>query len=125
MSAPMPGPADAPVEAIPGAPLISVDDDTDAELTALVAEYDRLDAEVKEKVERLESVKTRIKAELAARKPGESEVLLAAPSVLDKPLRMVWKISWRFDSKKLKAADPHTWVRYAKQGGAWYLERVK
>lgn len=40
-------------------------------------------------------------------------------------LRVTWTTSWRLDSKRLKADDPETWVRYAKQSGTWVLKAVK
>ena len=111
-----------PAPVIPGAPLVAAEQDS--ELAQLVTEYDRLDAQVKELGEKLDTVKTRIKAELVNLRPGEAEVLLTAPG-LEKPLRMWFQEKWTFDSKKLKSTDPMTWVQYARKSGAWYLGRSK
>lgn len=108
--------------AIPGAPLVTAE--PDSELEQLVTEYDRLDVEVKAKTEQLNTLKTRIKAELSERKPGETEVLLTARG-LASPLRMYWQEKWTLDSKALKAKAPEIWVRWAKQSGTWYLGRQK
>lgn len=108
--------------AIPGPPLVTAAPDT--ELAQLVAEYDRLDVEVKARSTELESVKARIKVALQEVKPGESEVLLTAPG-LAKPLKMWFQEKWTLDTKRLKNEAPEIWVRWAKKGGSWYFGRCK
>lgn len=118
----MPGTPDTLATEIPGAPLVTAAPDT--ELAQLVAEYDRLDVEVKAKTAELDDIKARLKVKLQELKPGETEVLLSAPGLV-KPLRMYWQEKWTLDSKRLKAQIPEVWVRFAKQGGSWYLARTK
>jgi hypothetical protein len=40
-------------------------------------------------------------------------------------LAMTYVETWRFDSKRFKADDPHTYVRYANKSGTWKLEKAK
>ncbi len=108
--------------AIPGPPLVTAAPDT--ELAQLVAEYDRLDVEVKERTAELESVKARLKVALQEAHPGQSEVLLTAPGLV-KPLKMWFQEKWSLDSKRLKNEAPEIWVRWAKKGGSWYFGRTK
>src|SRR5688500_9861453 len=108
--------------AIPGPPLVTAAPDT--ELAPLVAEYDRLDVEVKERTAELESVRARLKVALQEQHPGQSEVLLTAPGLV-KPLKMWFQEKWSLDSKRLKNEAPEIWVRWAKKGGSWYFGRCK
>lgn len=89
-------------------------------LKQLVATYARLKPELEELTERFEAAKASIKAELAEARPGETSVTLIDP-LLDRPLRMTHKTSWRIDSKKLKKELPETYVRYAYQSSTWEL----
>lgn len=107
---------------IPGPSLVTAAPDT--ELAQLVAEYDRLDVEVKAKSAELESVKARLKVALQEAKPGETEVLLTAPG-LAKPLKMWFQEKWTLDSKAMKNQAPEIWVRWAKKSGSWYFGRTK
>jgi hypothetical protein len=43
---------------------------------------------------------------------------------LAQPLQVAYAERWTVDAKKLKAEQPETYVRYAKQGGAWSLRAV-
>jgi hypothetical protein len=88
-------------------------------LEELQARYDDAEAQAKEAAERFEAVKNGIKTELAAMAPGALVIALAGRV----PLTLSWKTSWRLDSKTLKADDPLTYVRYAKQSGYWELRR--
>jgi len=108
--------------AIPGAPLVTAEPDT--ELAQLVAEFDRLDAEVKERSAELDSVKARLKVALQELKPGEAEVLLTAPG-LAKPLRMWFQEKYVLESARMKREAPEIWVRWAKKSGIWYFGRTK
>lgn len=112
----------APLTEMPGPPVVTAD--PDSELGQLTALYDRLDVQAKAKTAELEDVKTRIKAELAAQHPDTEEILLVS-SACSTPLRMYLQTSWRLDSKRLKAANPHVWVQFAKEQSTWYLARVK
>lgn len=62
-----------------------------------------------------------IKLELSQAAPeGASSIALTGEA--GPPLRLNWVTSWRLDSRKLKAEDPETYVRYAKQSGSWVLK---
>lgn len=70
--------------------------------------------------EELKAVTDGIKAELAASAPeGSTKVDLLGEGRT--PLRLDYRESWRIDSRKLKATEPETYVRYARKSGAWYL----
>lgn len=112
----------APLTEVPGAPVVRAE--PDSQLEQLTALYDRLDAQVKADSERLEEVKKEIKIELQRLHPTQTEVLLVSGSC-STPLRMYLQTSWRLDSKGLKAKDPATWVRWARETHSWYLARVK
>lgn len=75
--------------------------------------------------EALDALKSALKAELAQTAAltggeGATRIDLIGP---DGPaLRLTYVESWRIDSRRLKAQDPETWVRYAKQSGSWALK---
>ena len=112
----------APLAAVPGPPVVRAE--ADSRLDQLVALFDQLDAEAKAAAARLDETKKAIKTELANRHPEAEEVLLVAPS-LRTPLRFYAQTKWTIDSKALKAKDPVTWVRWAKESTVWYLARSK
>lgn len=77
------------------------------------------DAEAK-----LKAITDAIKLELTQAAPdGAEKIELVGENGV--PLQLSWVLTWRFDSKKFKADDPQTYVRYAKQSGSWTLRPVK
>lgn len=115
--------SDAPIDTSE-APPVTITPEADTRLDQLAAEYAALKPFVDEYVERLEAVKSALKAELQQAAPDATKVTLSS-SYLPKPLQLSAVTSWRFDSRKLKTEDPHTWVRYAKQSTSWRLEAAK
>lgn len=89
-------------------------------LESLLASYEAVKAASDEASGRLENLKDAIKAEVTAAYPGVPALTLAGGPGMP-VLSMTYVTSWRFDSKKLKDDDPHTYVRYARQGGHWEL----
>lgn len=93
-------------------------------LEDLLATYAHLKPQTDELETRLKSVTDAIKAELAAAVPGAQKIEVAH-AALPQPLRLSWVPRWELDTKALKAEDPETYVRYARQGGRWELRGVK
>jgi hypothetical protein len=92
-------------------------------LDALAAEYAQLKPLADATNARLKEITDGIKAELAVAAPGKTSVDFVSP-MLDRPLRMTAKTSWRLDSKRLKAEDPGTYVKYAVQSTSWELRQT-
>jgi hypothetical protein len=92
-------------------------------LEDLLATYAELKPQVDELTGRLDAVKDAIKAELSAAAPGALKVEVDHASLVQ-PLRLSYVESWRVDSKRLKAEDPATYVRYAVKGGKWELRGI-
>lgn len=92
-------------------------------LEELAAEYAIAKPAYEEAKARLDAIVDAIKYELANAAPGSTKVDLVTP-VLERPLRLQAITSWRVDTKKLKAEDPATYVRYAKQSTYWELRAV-
>lgn len=91
-------------------------------LEQLRAEYDEAKAAEAAAKERADMLTAAIKAEGASVHPGATVIDIVTPG---KPaLRMSWRAPWRIDEKRLKAEDPVTYVKYAKQGGYWELRAV-
>ncbi len=68
----------------------------------------------------LKAITDGIKLELNQAAPEERRLELRGPA--GPPLRLTYTETWRFDSKTFKAADPETYVRYAKKSGSWTLK---
>jgi hypothetical protein len=92
-------------------------------LDALAAEYARLKPLADATNARLKEITDGIKAELAVAAPGKTSVDFVSP-MLDQPLRMTARTSWRVDTKRLKSEAPEVYVRYAVQSTSWDLRRV-
>ncbi|PXY33584.1 hypothetical protein BAY59_10915 [Prauserella coralliicola] len=92
-------------------------------LDQLAAAYALAKPLADEAAEKLKAITDAIKVELTTAAPGEQSVDLVSEH-LPKPLRAQYKETWRFDSKRLKADDPHLYVRYAKKSGSWELRAV-
>jgi hypothetical protein len=93
-------------------------------LDALLASYDDLKARADEAAERLKAVTDGIKAELTAATPGAQKIVVNHPA-LSAPLGLSYVERWDLDTKRMKAEDPATYVRYARKGGSWRLGRVQ
>lgn len=96
----------------------------DSRLDQLLALYDELKAAAEQAEARFDEVNTAIKAELAGRVAQGRPVEVSHPA-LARPLRLTYVESWRIDSKGLKAADPATYVKWAKKSIAAKLARVQ
>lgn len=96
----------------------------DSRLEQLLAIYDEVKALTEEYEGRLRSLKDAIKAEMVKAAPGRTVVTVHS-DYLAAPLRLSQRTQWRLRSQALKAADPHTWVRYAYQQTSWYLEAAQ
>lgn len=110
-------------EQTPAAPAL-VRPEPDSRLDALAARYDEVKTRADAAKAELDDITTAIKAELAAAAPGRDVVVLES-SGLAVPLRLSSVLGWRFDAKRCKAEDPHTYVKYATRTTSWRLERVK
>lgn len=97
----------------------------DSRLDQLAAELAHVDVEYLPLHARREELRDAIKAELLRAMPEGATALILTSPHLPAPLRYSSRTSWRFDSKACKAKDPLTYVKYAKQSTAWYLEAVK
>lgn len=96
--------------------------DPGTRLAALHAQYPALKAEADAGAERLKACTDGIKAELGAQLPeGAIRGLLRDPAGQAPPLALTYSETWRFDSRRFKAEDPETYVRYAKKSGSWAL----
>lgn len=93
-------------------------------LSQLHASYADAKAEADGAAERLATIKDAIKAELIAAAP-EGSLKIALLGEDGPPLQLTHSESWRVDSRKLKAEEPETYVRYAKKSESWTLAPVK
>lgn len=93
-------------------------------LEDLLATYARLKPEADELASRLKSITDAIKAELTSAVPGAQKIDVTHPA-LATPLRLSYVESWTLDTKRIKAEDPETYVRFARKGGRWELRGVK
>lgn len=101
-------------------PPVQVAPRKNSRLAQLHAMYAGAKANADAAAEELKTITTAIKAELAAAAPDQPKVDLVSPAGPPLGLRLV--TSWRIDSRKLKAQDPETYVRYARKSEAWALK---
>jgi predicted phage-related endonuclease len=93
-------------------------------LEQLCAQHDLAKAEARKAEEALAAITDGIKNELAALLPdGATEVDLDT-DLLARPLRLKAVESWRVDSKRLRAANPEIYVRYAVKSTSWRLAPI-
>jgi hypothetical protein len=92
-------------------------------LEDLLATYARLKPAADEAASRLKAVTDAIKVELTTAVPGVPKVDVAHES-LAQPLRLSWVEKWDLDSKRMKAEDPATYVKWARKGGSWQLRGI-
>lgn len=88
-------------------------------LAELIAVYNHVKATADAAAERLRVVTEAIKAEAIPQAPTATSIELTGAV----PLRLVSREQWRIDTKRLKAEDPLTYVRYAKKSVTWSLSR--
>lgn len=112
MSAPTEPPPAAVVEPTP-----------DTRLAQLADAYTSAKAAADEADAHLKTITDAIKIELITAAPGSNRIDLKSPS-LAAPLRMQSRTSWKLDTARLKAEDPETYVRYARQSSYWELRAV-
>lgn len=93
----------------------------DSRLAQLTAAYTEAKAQAEAAESHLKSITDAIKAEMTAAAPDASTIELDGPV----PLRLSARESWRLDTAKLKAADPETYVRYARKSTSWVLTAAK
>lgn len=89
-------------------------------LEQLHAAYASAKSEAAAAAEALKTVTDAIKLELTQAVPDAPSIDLVGEGL--PPLRLTYVESWRVDSRKLKAEDPETYVRYAKKSGSWTLK---
>lgn len=94
----------------------------DSRLDQLIAARAMLKPQADELAARLKALNDAIKLELIEAAPDSTAIEVRGTS--GPALRLVHSTSWRLDSTRLKAVDPVTWVRYAKQSGSWTLKAV-
>jgi hypothetical protein len=92
-------------------------------LEDLLATYAHLKPQADEVASRLKAVTDAIKVELTNAVPGALKVDVAHEA-LTQPLRLSWIEKWDLDSKRMKAEDPATYVRWARKGGSWQLRGI-
>lgn len=93
---------------------------TSSRLEQLHAAYPAAKAAADEAAAQLKAITDGIKVELTTAAPDARRIRLDGA---DGPtLQLTYAETWRLDSKRLKAEDPETYVRYAKQGGSWTLK---
>jgi hypothetical protein len=96
----------------------------ESRLDGLLAVYAHLKPEADEAATRLKTVTDAIKAELMAAAP-EARKIDVTHAALPQTLRLSFVERWELDAKRMKAEDPETYVRFARQGGRWELRGVK
>ena len=94
--------------------------DGGSELEQLHAEYVEAKAAAKAADDRAKAVTSRLKTVLTEAFPEDRAMALEGPG--GPPLELVYGTKWLFDSKRFKADDPDTYVRYAYQSGTWTLQ---
>jgi hypothetical protein len=71
------------------------------------------------------SVSDSIKAEVVPQAPPGTTAIVCAGTAYRPEWVIRWTESWRLDSKRLKAENLVTWVKYAVKGGTWKLEKAR
>lgn len=92
-------------------------------LEQLHAAYEDAKAAKDEAETRLKAVVDAIKVEATQAAPGAERIEIVGDH--GPRLSLTYVESWRVDSRRLKAEDPETYVRYATKSGTWKLEKSK
>lgn len=114
---------EALVEALDEGETYTVVADGDTRLAQLHASYADAKARADEAGKQLKAITDAIKVELNTAAPEETRVELRGEA--GPPLALRYTERWTLDSKGLKAADPETYVRYARKSGSWSLTQVR
>lgn len=114
---------EALVEAMDEGEPYTVVADPDTRLAQLHASYADAKARADEAAKQLKAITDAIKVELNTAAPEETRVELRGDAGPGLVLRYTER--WTLDSKKMKAEDPLTYVRYARKGGSWSLSQVR
>lgn len=94
-------------------------------LEQLLATYAGLKPQADELSNRLKAVTDGIKVELLMAAAPDALRIDVDHAALAQPLRLSYVESWTLDTKRLKADDPTTYVKYARKGGTWQLRGQK
>lgn len=95
-------------------------------LAALLDAYPAAKAQADEAAAQLKAITDGIKLEASQQAEGQPNVTIVPPGGSQAPtLLLDYRERWSVDSRRLKAEDPETYVRYAKKSGAWYLNIAK
>lgn len=94
-------------------------------LSQLCAEYATVEPEAYRMNNRLEELRSAIKAELSQALPDGDHAIILNNEYLAQPLRLRSEQAWRLDTKAFKAAHPHLYVEFAVKGTSWKLEKVR
>lgn len=105
-------------------PPVAVTPTPGSRLDALIEQFADLKPRVDELTTRLKALSDAIKLELTNAAP-EASVIDVWHQALPGPYRLSYVERWDLDTKRLKAEDVETYVRYARKGGSWQLRAVK
>jgi hypothetical protein len=108
----------------PTLPAVLVGVEPGSRLDDLLAAYAVVKPQADELADRLKALTDGIKAELAAAAPSETKVDVAHPA-LPQALRLSYTERWDLDTRRMKAEEPETYVRFARKSGRWELRGVK
>lgn len=95
----------------------------DTKLAQLQAAYPDAKAAADAAAATLKAITDGIKFELSQAAPDQTRIELTGTA--GPTLRLAYSERWTLDSKRMKAEDPETYVRFARKGGAWSLTKVK
>lgn len=95
---------------------------SDSRLAQLQAEYADAKSAADAAGERLKAITDAIKLELTTAAPEHTKIDLAGGP--GPAMRLSYVERWSLDTRRMKAEDPLTYVRYAKKGGAWTLRAL-
>lgn len=105
-------------------PPVAVTPTPGSRLDTLIEAFADLKPRVDELTTRLKALSDAIKLELTNAAP-EASTIDVWHQALPGPYRLSYVERWDLDTKRLKAEDVETYVRYARKGGSWQLRAVK
>lgn len=94
----------------------------DSRLAQLQSQYAEAKSAADAAAEHLKGITDAIKHELTRAAPEHTKIDL--PAGHGPALRLTYSERWSLDTRRMKAEDPLTYVRYAKKGGAWTLRAM-
>lgn len=92
-------------------------------LDDLLAAYAVLKPQADEAATRLKAITDAIKVELQTAAPDARRIEVEHAALAHR-LRLSYVESWSLDTRRFKAEQPETYVRYARKGGKWELRGV-